>query len=1470
MTHQDEKPHQQYSKMNALSLDSPNLFEEQRSRMQSVALSYLRQKALECIENRRAPSQLYINYSYPQATEAVTLESKAARFVPNGSSPARRSELAARIVTQRNYLVHRREPLKCSGAFSLQPLSQTSPHVSSKSEGKACLPFDTERFDEIDAVFINGELQVVSKAHPNQRLFYGLDSPTAVIQSAAAAAAANHVGKSDAALSSGGVQKDTHRSQHQVTPASLAAERNRRIPRRDGTPKEQYTRTSASPDRYRDYLSPSGRHYRVFRLHKQRLPPIEESQNPESFSLHARGASEAGKAKAAGDRKSFESFGDISVRCHPKEERIAAHQRDSGRGSVKNEKLLLAVRKSRTKKPHKPRSAAEKLRGARDGDRRPNGTSHQNRGVTQRTCRRCRRSLSPTPRAKNAPYESSGLFSPSPSTNLLDDIVDSRTGGHVRGGTLGGSECRRCSHVHRDVSHGQRAEHRLPPVRQVRGRHPAPAPPPYPHNHARDEHMRRRQRDYDEWRDRKRRARRSEVLSNSSELSSPLSDSFRLWPSVSSSIEGASDTSDCVVMDELQRSTPGKHRQRGRAARRVRARSSSPLVSAGDDADSELSDRKGGYLCDRCSEWDDKDSTSSLPSFVSLSSSELSSTSASGAEVRRPRGRDSHRRHCRSTHSPPCAQCKRRRPGARDSASTRRERRVRGKMQSTRNPASSFSLTSSSDDSGAGGRHCDSPARSRAAHATKSGSGSSTCPPIVRAVDPTHPLGMLPPLVEEVLPSTRYAASAATPLAQKPQSTQKAEANHRCTSPTVPSPRTHLDTVGREVDQSHDTVGPTRRASQQMPMSPLQVARFRDLTTVSDISSGPVCASPAQQFHQSGRVTPSPATEPLDLQCITEHVLRVIQDRLTGIDSMRETESLCSRCARDNERDAAIALREREVSERQRALQVEAEEAVMRGAEQARLRDLLLEAQQEVFRVRAEHLSLSSLTDSLRFALEQVTRLMECGDGAADHTSSPGIVHPTVVEQGNSSTKAGVSKSNTFVYCATVNDTVTAPRAGAGPASGGSVGDTAAAVNLDHKAFLPGSALDAATLQRLIAVLRRRRQRHEIELHHQRRRAEEVEEERVRKAAQLEVAELVASERQARGSVQRAEEEARDEVLVIRASTLDEAIDRMVVSQRRARMSGCEEELDERTRIIAAEEEEAARLWDVAAGLWEAAAEEAEAHEEENRQRLEKEAAAAAAWQEEQNAEVERLQSEARRMEAEAAAAQMGKERGEGSWCSTGSAHQSATDEENIVMSHLIPGQLLGITGARSIEHGGKIRLVGNPHIAAVEAHARERRRTDRLRQQRLLSALPSLPRTNKASDPSGSRLLSRQPSTVRMGFRGSLGGPKSRSRASSRNFPASSFQFSSDESGALGERSRSQSRLPSRSNFVCDSDVDLHVYGRQVGIAPRIRTRSSSPASARGFPMKADAEIITTPNKKGLCERMLVMGSMRASQPEH
>ncbi|KAG5483928.1 hypothetical protein CUR178_06925 [Leishmania enriettii] len=1442
MTHQDEKPHQQYSKMNALSLDSPSLFEEQRSRMQSVALSYLRQKALECIENRRAPSQLYINYSYPQATEAVTLGSRAARFEPNGSSLARNSELAARIVTQRNYLAHRREPLKCSGAFSLQPLSQACPHVPSQSEGKACLPFDAERFDEIDVVFINGELQVVSKTHPNQRLFYGLDSPTAVIQSAAAAAAANRVGKSDAASSSGVVQKDTHGFQHQVTTATLAADRNRRIPRRDGTPKEQYTKTSASPDRYRDYLSPSGRRYRVFRLHKQRLSPIEESQNHESFSLHARGASEAGKGKAAGDLKSFESFGDISDRRHPREERIAAQQRDSARGSVKNEKSLLEVRKARTRKPHKPSSASEKLRGARDGDRRPNGTSHQNRGGTQRTCRRCRRSLSPTPRAKNAPYESSALFSPSPSTNLLDDIADSCTGGHDRGGTLGGNECRRCSHVHRDVSHGQRAEHRLPPVRQVRGRHPVPAPPPYSRKHARDEHMRRRQRNDDESRGRKRRARRSEVLSNSSELSSSLSDSFRLWASVSSSIGGASDTSDCVIMDELQRSTPGKHRQRGSTGRRVRARSSSPLVSPGDGADSELSDRKGGYLCDRCSEWDDKDSTSSLPLVVSLPSSELSSTSASGVEVRRPRGRDGHGRHCRSTYSPPCAQCKRRRPGARDSASTRREKRKLGRRQSTRNPASSFSLTSSSDDSGAGGRHYGTPARSHAAHATKSGSGSSTCPPIVRAVNPTHPLGMLPPLVEEVLPSARYAASAATPLAEKPQSTRKAEANHRCTSPTVPSPRTHLDTVGREVHQYHDTVDHTRRASQQMPMSPLQVARFRDLTTVSDISSGPVCASPAQQFHQSGRVTPSPAAEPLDLQYITEHVLRVIQ-------------SLCSRCARDNERNAAIALREREVSERQRALQVEVEEAVMRGAEQARLRDLLLEAQQEVSHVRAEHLSLSSLTDSLRFALEQVTRLMECSGGAADHTSSSGIVHPTVVEQGNSSTKAGVSKSNTYVYCATVNDTVTAPRGNAGPASGSSVGDTAAAVNLDRKAFLPGSALDAATLQRLIAVLRRRRQRHEIQLHHQRRRAEEVEEERVRKAAQLEVAELVASERQARGSVQRAEEEARDEVLVIRASTLDEAIDRMVISQRRARMSECEEELDARTRIIAAEEEETARLWDVAAGLWEAAAEEAEAHEEENRQRLEKEAAAAAAWHEEQNAEVERLQSEARRMEAEAAAAKMGK---------------STTDEENIVMSHLIPGQLLGITGARSIEHGGKIRLVGDPHIAAVEAHARERRRTDRLRRQMLLSASSSLPRTNKAGDPSGTRLLSRQPSTVRMGFRGSLGGPKSRSRALSRNFPASSFKFSSDDCGALGERSRSQSRLPSRSNFVCDSDVDLHVSGRQVGIAPRIRTRSSSPASARGFPMKADAEIITTPNKKGLCERMLVMGNMRALQPEH
>lgn len=699
--------------------------------------------------------------------------------------------------------------------------------------------------------------------------------------------------------------------------------------------------------------------------------------------------------------------------------------------------------------------------------------------------------------------------------------------------------------------------------------------------------------------------------------------------------------------------------------------------------------------------------------------------------------------------------------------------------------------------------------------------------------------------MEEVLASTRYATSAATPLAQRLQIAQATDATHSCGNPVVPPPRLEQGTAGKGVGQSHDTVDSTQRAHQKMSTSPLQVNRFGDLVTPSAALSGPVCtsaqaddsdkgASPQQQpSHKTGGPTPSPATEPLDLDYITEHVLRVIQNRLAGKDNARED-------------DAATALRKREAAGRERARQEEVREAAKRAAEQARLRDLLREAQQEARQARGEQLSLSSLTDSLRFVLAQITRLMEHGDGAGDDTAQLGLMHKATHKDGNPSTAVGTLNSSTLLYDAAGHDAMTLPDAGASDGSGSNTGDTAVAVEGGHAPSLPDSALDAATLQRLITELRRRRHGHQLELRLQRQR-EEVEAKALEAAQQQqqqqELDELVANEHQARASLHRTEEEALDEVLVRAALALEEAIGRMMEAQFRARMLLCEEEFNKRTEIVVTEEEEAADFWHFAADLWQAA----------------------------EDAEAERLQAEAERMEEEAVTAKISKGRNGLGQRSSGSGTQSTAGVEKIVLSNLIPGQLLGIKGGKSIENGGKIRLIGDPHVEAVEAHARERRRLDRLRQQRLASGLPSHPGTNKANDAGGSRLSSRQPSTVRTGFTGgAVSALKPYSRASSHNFPVlSPGRLSQDESNRVGERSSSQSRLPSRSNFVSDGDVDLEVYGRQVEMMSKRRSRPSLPTSARGTPVKGSAEIATRPYNKRPSEGLLFM-DMYSSEVGH
>ncbi|CAJ1018640.1 hypothetical protein, conserved [Leishmania lindenbergi] len=1441
--------HHCHTNMNALSLDCLSCYEEQRARMKSIDLNYLQQKSNECIQNRCAPSHLHMNYTCHQAAEAVAQGSTFPRFVRNGSLPARQSELTTRVAAQRNYLAYCRKPLECAGHISAQHHSKPPSAVPLQQRSMDSVLFDEERFHE-DTVFVNGEPVRVSKGYQSEHAFYGLDSPTAAILDAVSAANADHVGKSNAVFSLGAVRKGTPESRQQSITASRAAEHRRQISGLSGTSKEQHTIGSASSERYCDYLSSSGRHYRVFRLHKRQLPPIEERKKAEGLSLYAKGAKEVTGTEKARNRESVEGDSEIKGLCEQSKDQVAARCYNSGRKSAENDKSLLPVRRGRIAKPYKLHEALEDARSKHTTPRRPGAASHQNKSATKSTYRSCGRSLIPMSPVNYVPCESSAPLLLFPSRKPLEDIVDTCAGCRDCGGALAGIKRRLRSHGYRDAAHGDRAERRLPPIGGGQGSHPAPPPAPHCQGRARDEHRHRYQSHEGGRRATKGRKRRSNVLSDFNEHCPSLFDSaLCVCVSISSSIDRASDTSDCVVVDKQQR--------RG-AAQHGRARSASPLILADGDEGHDSFDSTYSCSSDRDTDWEDADSTSSLSSSASLSSPELSSTSTRRVEMRRPRICVCRRSRRHSTHSPPSVSLKGRRSGSRGSESNRRERHSEGNRQNTRRPVSSSYLPSSSSaDCGLDGGPGNSLALPRVDHTKKRRCDSPIRPPSVRAVLPAHPPGILPPLMEEVLPSTRYATSSATPLAQTTGATPS------CASPVAPPQRTEQGTTGKR-EQSHGAVDPTRRAYQEMPMSPLQVTHFRDLTTPSVASSGPVCASlqvsgintgsapPEQQSGRAGRSRPSPATEPLDLDYITEHVLQVVQSRLAGTGRARDTERVGSQRARGRKDDAGEALRKREC-----ARQMDVEVAAKRTAEQSKLRDLLQEAQQEALYVRAEQLSLSGLTASLQVALVYVTRLIGRDDGPDGNTSPLGRMYTAAERDGSSSMVIGTPNSSTLVYGAAEHNAVMQARGGTGASSENNVGDMTAAVYGSHAAFLPDSTIDAVTLQRLIAELRQRRQRHEVGQRLQQQRAEEVEANALEAARQQqckrEVDELVASERQARASLHEAEESALDGVLVIAASSLGEAVERMVAVQHRALLSFCEEELNKRTSIIASEEAEAADFWEVATDLWQAAAEDEKALEEEERQRLVEEAMAAAAWREEKNAEAERLQAEVRRMEADAVAAQIRKMGGEGNLYTTGSADQLTVATKKVVLSNLIPGQLLSIQGGKSIESGGKIRLVGDPHVAAVEARARERRRMDRLRQHRLLSALPLHPEANKVNDSVGSRLSSRQPSTVRMGINGSaVSAPKPLSRASSRGLRvSSSYQLSLDESGRVGVQSPSQGRLQSQSNFVFDGDIDLHVYGRKVGTPFERHSRASTPASARGALLHGGGFSAATPYKR-------------------
>ncbi|GET86700.1 hypothetical protein, unknown function [Leishmania tarentolae] len=1439
MTHHSDTSCCHYAKANACSLDNSSHDEEERARMQAIDLDYLQQRTHECIENRHAPSSLYTTYARHQASMAVP-QGYFTRFVPNESSPARRSELASRIVKQRKYLSYRTKPLECGGAISLQEPSQLPPVASLQQGSVDSVFFDEERFDKSSVVFINGDPHHVSGGRRTERTLYGLDSPTASIRDALAAAAANQIGKLNGASPLAAVQKGMRGSPKQIAITSHAKRCKGKSSERNKECKRQYGKDSPSPDKYREYGSSSMRRLRVRRFHRRHLSPIEES-GKEKGPFHGEGGKEPSETKMTRKCELAECNGDISVRRVPRKEREAEAHRSGGRNPVKDGKELLSAGNGHTMKPHKPSESSKTVRGKDNGSRQIDPACDQYGCATEYTCRSCGRnwySTSPI----NGSSESSSL-SLSRSADAFEDITDAPTNHHHCDDASSGKKRHHRSFGHHGALQNDRAKHRLPPIGGDQWHYPVPLPPLNRTSHPRDEHRCIGQHRECGSQITKQRGRRSDLLSDSSELL-PFSDcAADVRPCLFNSVDKESDISDSVVMEKLQRSSPEEHLNRKGTARHRRARNASPVLSDDDDKSQEWLECSDSCLSDRDLGWEDSDSTSSLSSSsTSLSSSELNL--AWGAGVRRPRGRDGYRRHRRSAHSPASPSGKGTKPGVRAFAANRQHRRKREKLWGTGCPfCSPSSPSSSSDNSGTAKGPSKSRARSRVAHTTKSRSDSCTLPPIVHAVVPAQPPQVLSPLMEEVLPSTRYATSAETPLAQGRQTTQATVANHSCASPSVAPPCTQQSTTTKGVEESRGTAEPTPPACEKTPTSPLQATQLGDLVTPPVTSSqsrdtNKGVMSLQKQSQKTTEPIASPATEPLNLDSLTELVLRLIQD-------------LLARKGSAPEKDATTVCRKCEAAERERVRQEEVREAAKRTAEQSRLRSLILEAQQEARQAREEQVSLNSLTDSLQFALAQITRLSEHGDGAGDDTLQLGLAKRAAEEEGDPSAVIEMLNSNTRVHGSAGSDTMRPLGGGASRASGRNDGGMAVAAEGGRASSFPDSLVNAATLQRLITELRQRRRTREAELHLQRQRAKEADEKRRREEANIkmlreatknkhtqELNKLVANEHESRIRLYRAEEDALDAMLVSAATDQEEAISLMRTAQRRACMLLYHEEFNNRATIMDAEEKRAAIFRDFSADLWQAANE----------------------------ARATRLQAEAEGMEeVESKQSYKGRSR---SGQRSSSVSQSTTGTENIMISNVIPGQLLSIKGGRPLESGGKIRLLGDPCIDAVEAHARERRRCDRLRQQRLLSALPSRPGTNKANDGSGSRVSSRPPSTVCMGsFSSAAGARKTPSRASSRHFPALLPGGLSNENargGGLPMR-----HLPSQSRFVPAGNDDLQIQGHKAGILPRVSRRASLPASARSTPLKGTAEIaVRLYNKQG-GEELLFANNIYASKVE-
>ena len=1429
MDRNEKCSHCNHAKIQGVGVDCPICFQEQRTKMLLAGNAYLQLKASEGISTRRAPSHMYRNYTRNVADANSYQRDDARLFTQNTLPLLRQSELMNRITAHQNYSDQRIKPLPAAGAIPLHRLEPLPPpQKPAKSEDTEVF-FDDAPYRESKYVFLNGEVYRGEKPLQEDRVIYGVDSPTAAVH--AALRGAMRRSASTKAPSSEDVHTaDSPTAQQKRSPSSSSR----------GTSAEQEANEEAPREFCREFVSSSGRRYRVVAVGKI---ATQRSANKADDGRSVKKETEGNAiAENKGEGSPLQS------------QHSSVHSRDKRRDSQGG--------KANKDEPEEPKSkcAAEPQKSAsRHEDCKRRARRDRTRGGRHRS--------SPT---RNR--EAAGRASPKPGYDNNGD--------------------------------------RLPPISKNRSHK----------DHSSSPQQKREGSERGGLKAVNNKCRRRHVDSIDTDAS--LSSYFRSLRSDEFSPSKNADRngkeSDCVVTENPARPAHQPRKKRTDKKKRSRRRSSSlsnDSTRGGADRDHSRvtchgRDNGSGAESDwsnvcEASPWSVLFGNEESPS-TSSTSDQLSTLSSVSSRVVENEG-SSKRADRRGHHG-------RQRNGRRSlnsSVSSRKDDGVaekRTRKVTSPNAQDVDSARSSKKDarrsSRASAQELLSQSASTSAPAPCSGSGvdrphqsqppSPHRPPVVHAVVPPHPTGVLPPLAEEMIPSTRYELVCPSPVARVPRPSSPPPALSEATARDEKDMKDEASASGaadpvspalgppRADKTASSAINPLRRAYDEIPAEPLQVTHFNDLQHSSIASSGPVC-SPSQgalnllpRDRDAASALPSGAA--LDLSYITEHVLRVICDRLGygGGNGMLSVNASLPQQSREAEAARSKSVAEREAEE---AKERAAEAAVRRRAELLRLRRLLCEAHELACAVRDEKVPLDSLAASLKRAFAQAADFNDEDSLWADLAKEEVQATAPHTLPGNSV----AADSGTLIY-----------------ADGGRrLPQLVSEEATDAK--LSSLDVDAATLERLLAELRERRTRHEAhqrelkaeeerkakaaEAERQRRLAEEAaaqrareeeEAERRRKATEEQaaaeralkeqqereqkhrqaVAAFLAQETSARTAVRAEEKSAFDQLRVAAARSEDDSRRRSVAAQvaqfENERADLCEEELDARADLAAMEAAEAEDFWDVAARLWQAAADEAKDAEPERQERqtaVEAEEAArrkSAAWQAAQAKEAERMQAELRRLDDAA------KQRRASQDAESGNRKQSASHirgRGKLVRSNLIPNQILDVS-----QEDGKIRLVGDPYVAAVEARSRERRRADKVRQERLASAIARPPST-KAGCCTGTgdrRQSNREPSTVRISVVGSAVTPSAKKtgqkarRASTRRSLSSSRSRNSVDGDNIAP---TRGRMLSQSSFVAEGDLNLGVEGQHVGTPYKTRSRTSSLAST-GVPHMGVIFNAATPHK--------------------